>query len=62
MVEAYSPFSREPVARRYPKRGVYLEKIRAAARQLMEGRYLLRGDLPSLETLSAKEWEFVNRR
>jgi hypothetical protein len=62
MVGAYFPFLREPVARRCPSHGVYLEKIRAAARQLMEGRYLLRGDLPSLEALSAKEWEFVNRR
>ncbi|MBZ2178123.1 MAG: hypothetical protein K7J47_10500 [Acidobacteria bacterium] len=62
MVGAYFPFSRETVVRRYPSREVYLEKIRAAARQLMEGRYLLPGDLPSLEALSAKEWEFVNRR
>ena len=62
MVGSYFPFSKETVARRYQSRAAYLEKIRAAARKLIDGRYLLPGDLPSLEALSGKEWDFVNSR
>jgi hypothetical protein len=59
MVGSYFPFSRQVVTQRYVDRTAYLGKIRAAASKLVEGRYLLERDLPSLEKISGKEWDFV---
>jgi hypothetical protein len=62
MVGSYFPFSPEKIMERYRTRGAYLEKIRATARTMIESRYLLERDLPLVEALSAKEWDFVSTR
>ena len=62
MVGSYFPFPRHVVIERYKDRMAYLGKVRAAARKLVEGRYLLERDWPSLETISSKEWDFVTQQ
>jgi hypothetical protein len=62
MVGSYFPFPQHVVIERYHDRTAYLARIRAAARKLVEGGYLLESDLPSLEKLSSNEWDFVMRR
>lgn len=59
MTGSYFPFPREVIISRYGNRAAYLAKVRAAAQKLIAGRYLLDRDLPSLESLSSKEWDFV---
>jgi hypothetical protein len=62
MVGSYFPFPRQKVIERYHDRATYLGKIRTAAKKLVDDRYLLESDLPSLEKLSAKEWDFVTKQ
>ncbi len=62
MAGSYFPFPTQVVVERYSDRSAYLGKVRAAARKLVEGRYLLEGDLPSLEEVSIKEWDFVTKQ
>ncbi len=62
MVGSYFPFPRQVVKERYGDRTAYLGKIRAAARQLVQGRYLLERDIPMLEEISGKEWDFVMKQ
>jgi len=62
MTGSYFPFPRQKVVERYVDRAAYLRKVRAAAKKLVEGRYLLKGDLPALEKISAYEWDFVMRQ
>ena len=62
MVGSYLPFPRQVVTERYRDRAAYLGKVRAAARKLVDGRYLLERDLPLLEKISGKEWDFVMQR
>ncbi|MSV31601.1 MAG: hypothetical protein EXQ57_03685 [Bryobacterales bacterium] len=59
MVGSYFPFPRQAVIERYGDRQAYLGKVRTAARKLVEGRYLLESDLPPVEDVSNKEWDFV---
>ncbi|HUQ90769.1 MAG TPA: alpha/beta hydrolase domain-containing protein [Bryobacteraceae bacterium] len=59
MTGSYFPFPREAAIQRYGDRTAYLSKVRAAAQKLIDGRYLLESDLPSLEKVSSKEWDFV---
>ena len=59
MAGSYFPFSRKAIIGRYGNRAAYLAKVRAAAQKLVAGGYLLASDLPSIESLSSKEWEFV---
>jgi hypothetical protein len=61
MTGSYFPFPREVVLERYRDRKAYLGKVRAAARKLVEGRYILERDLPAIEKVSATEWDFVMR-
>ncbi|MGH9722200.1 MAG: alpha/beta hydrolase domain-containing protein, partial [Bryobacteraceae bacterium] len=62
MVGSYFPFPRQVVIERYHDRTAYLGKVRTAARKLVESRYLLEGDLPSIENVSGREWDFVTRQ
>jgi hypothetical protein len=62
MVGSYFPFPRQVVMQRYGNRTAYLGKIRAAARKLVEGRYLLERDIPMVEEISGKEWDFVMKQ
>ena len=62
MVGSYFPFPRQVAIERYHHRTAYLGRIRAAARKLVEGRYLQERDLPSLEEVSSKEWDFVMKK
>lgn len=59
MTGSYFPFSRRVVLERYHDRAAYLGRVRAAARKLVEGGYLLEADLPAIEKLSGREWDFV---
>jgi hypothetical protein len=59
MVGSYFPFPRNLVLERYQERTTYLAKVRAASEKLVEGGYLLRRDLPSLEKIANREWDFV---
>jgi hypothetical protein len=51
--------TRLSVTERYPGREAYLERVRAAARQLMEKEYLLKQDMQPILSLSAAEWDYV---
>ncbi len=62
MVGSYFPFPQQVVIERYHDRATYLGKIRTAAQKLVDGRYVLASDLPSLEKLSGKEWDFVMKQ
>lgn len=62
MTGSYFPFSRDKVMQRYGDRAAYLGKVRAAAKKLADGRYLLEQDLPLVEKLSAKEWDLVTKQ
>jgi hypothetical protein len=44
---------------RYPSKEDYLEKISAAAQQLVKDRFLLERDLVYLRDRAAKEWDYV---
>jgi hypothetical protein len=59
MTGSYFPFSREVIISRYGDRAAYLARVRAAAQKLAAGRYVLESDVPSLESVSAREWDFV---
>jgi hypothetical protein len=59
MVGSYFPFRRQVIIERYGDRQGYLDKIRSAARKLIDDRYLLARDLPLLEKISGKEWDFA---
>jgi hypothetical protein len=71
MKGSYFPFARTKVEReqrgdprlsvaeRYAGRDQYLERIRAAARQLIEKGYLLERDEQAIVDLSASEWDYV---
>jgi hypothetical protein len=62
MTGSYFPFPRQKVLERYGDRTTYLGKVRSAAAKLVEGRYLLKRDLPALERISGGEWDFVMRQ
>lgn len=62
MVGSYFPFPRQAVMERYHDRAAYLGKVRTAAQKLIQGRYALERDLPSMEQLSGKEWDFVTKQ
>jgi hypothetical protein len=59
MVGSYFPFPKQVITERYGDRAAYLAKVRAAAQNLVDGRYLLARDLPIIEKISSKEWDFV---
>jgi len=59
MTGSYFPFAPEEVKKRYQTKAAYLEKVRAAARKLAAGGYLLDRDLAAVEKVSAREWDFV---
>lgn len=59
MTGSYFPFPQEEVKKRYQNKAAYLEKVRAAARKLAAGGYLLERDLPRVEEVSSREWDFV---
>jgi hypothetical protein len=61
MVGSYFPFPKQKVIERYHDRAAYLGKIRAAAKKLASERYVLESDVPSMEKISAKEWDFVTK-
>ncbi|MBL8211656.1 MAG: hypothetical protein JNK87_13125 [Bryobacterales bacterium] len=62
MVGSYFPFSKEVVIQRYQNKQAYLAKVRKEAQRLIAERYLLERDLPALEALSAKEWDWIMAR
>ena len=59
MVGSYFPFPKQTVTARYGNQAGYLEKVRSAARKLIDGRYLLERDLGKIEDLARREWTFV---
>ena len=59
MVGSYFPFPKQTVTSRYGNQAGYLEKVRGAARKLIEGQYLLERDLGKIEELARREWSFV---
>jgi Alpha/beta hydrolase domain len=50
---------RASIEERYPSKNDYLEKITAAAAQLIQGGYLLDRDIPYLRNRAAREWDYV---
>ncbi len=50
---------RASIEERYPSKNGYLEKITAAAGQLIQGGYLLDRDIPYLRNRAAHEWDYV---
>jgi hypothetical protein len=59
MTGSYFPFSRQVITERYGNRAAYLDKVRSAAQKLVERRYLLANDVPLVEKISDREWDFV---
>jgi len=59
MTGSYFPFSRDVILKRYRDKADYLARIRAAARKLVAEGFLLERDLPAVEQLSSREWDFV---
>lgn len=59
MTGSYFPFPKEVVLKRYPNKTAYLAEVRKAAQKLVAGGYLLERDLPAIEQLSAREWDYV---
>ncbi|MBM3735094.1 MAG: hypothetical protein FJW39_04845 [Acidobacteria bacterium] len=59
MSGSYLPFSRDEVLRRYGTKDRYLGLVRAEARKLVRGRYLLERDVAAMVAQSGKEWDFV---
>jgi hypothetical protein len=51
------PFSPDVIARRYPSRDDFLDRIRTAAKALAAERYLLTEDIPTIVATSATRWE-----
>jgi Alpha/beta hydrolase domain len=50
---------RASIAERYPSENEYLEKIAAAAQELMKEGYLLDRDMPNVRALATREWDYV---
>ncbi len=50
---------RASIAERYPSKNAYLEKITAAAQQLVQEGFLLDRDIPYLKNRAAKEWDYA---
>jgi hypothetical protein len=73
MVGSFIPFARTKAERaaagdprlsveeRYASKQSYLDKVQAAARDLVEGRYLLERDVPLVVARASAEWDFVTR-
>ena len=73
MVGSFIPFARTRAERmqtgdprlsveeRYAGKQAYLDKVRAAAGELVQGRYLLERDVPSVVARASAEWDFVMR-
>ncbi|MGH9631317.1 MAG: alpha/beta hydrolase domain-containing protein [Bryobacteraceae bacterium] len=59
MAGSYFPFSPDVVTERYQTKANYLTQVREAAQKLAKEGYLLERDLPSMEQISAREWDFV---
>jgi hypothetical protein len=71
MVGSFIPFARTKAERdksgdprlsieeRYRSRDEYLQKVKAAASDLVKAGYLLERDLPSLLDRSGREWDYV---
>ena len=50
---------RPSIEERYPSKNDYLEKITAAAQQLIQEGYLLDRDIPYLRTRAEREWDYA---
>jgi hypothetical protein len=50
---------RASIEERYPTKDAYLEKIAAAAQQLVKEDFLLDRDIPYVRNRAAKEWDYV---
>jgi len=73
MVGSYIPFARTKAERvktgdprlsveeRYASKQAYLDRVRAAARDLVEGRYLLERDVAPVVARASAEWDFVTQ-
>jgi hypothetical protein len=73
MVGSFIPFGRTKAERakagdprlsveeRYAGKPEYLEKVRAAARTLVQERYLLERDIPQVVERASAEWDYVMR-
>ena len=49
------------VEERYASKQAYLDKVQAAARDLVQARYLLERDVPPVVARASAEWDFVMR-
>ena len=58
---ARSGDARPSLEERYASREAYLERVRAAARELVAARYLLEDDVDLSVTLAARMWDWVAR-
>ncbi|MBL8179744.1 MAG: hypothetical protein JNK48_34010 [Bryobacterales bacterium] len=54
--------SRRSIEERYPNKQAYLDKIGAAARQLVKDRYVLAEDLFALEQRASKQWDALTAK
>ncbi|HZU24224.1 MAG TPA: alpha/beta hydrolase domain-containing protein [Bryobacteraceae bacterium] len=59
MVGSFIPFSRAAIAKRYPDKSIYLDRITRAAEQLVSERFLLDEDIPAVRDRAARTWEYV---
>jgi hypothetical protein len=56
---SYIPFSRAKIEQRYKSKQDYLDKITAAAQQLVRDGFLLDADLPRIRERASSEWDYV---
>ena len=73
MVGSFIPFARTKAERvktgdprlsveeRYASKQAYLDKVQAAAQDLVQARYLLERDVPLVMARASAEWDFVTR-
>jgi hypothetical protein len=73
MVGSFIPFARTKAERmktgdprlsveeRYASKQAFLDKVQAAAHDLVQERYLLERDVPLVVARASAEWDFVTR-
>ncbi len=59
MVGSFIPFPPAAIEKRYGSRAAYLEKVSAAARELVRQGYLLERDLPRLLERAGRQWDHL---
>jgi len=56
---SYLPFPAARVRERYPDRATYLKQLGEAARQMVRDRFLLPNDVPAMEKMGGRVWDWA---